>query len=171
MHFIRHFLFLIKGFAEKNIWNHMVAVFVCEWSGERWKASSVIGLLEKLYYVKYGYCCTIYSVTGYGNIVLLNRCLILIFGIGQSNWPRTFVFLSSCMAGSKLCISLTSKVNSCPPVGLGSLHLGLNSSQFCSRSLFPLLSILPLRRSSQIITCKIVCYFAINSLISWTLKY
>jgi hypothetical protein len=36
--------------------------------------------------------------------------------------------------------------------------LGLSSSQLCSRSLFPLLSILPLRRSSQIITCKIVCF-------------
>jgi hypothetical protein len=33
--------------------------------------------------------------------------------------------------------------------------LGLSSSQFCSRSLFPLLSILPLCRSSQIITCKV----------------
>jgi hypothetical protein len=44
--------------------------------------------------------------------------------------------------------------------------LGLNSSKFCSRSLFPLLSILPLRRSSQIITCKIVIFLgAINSLI------
>jgi hypothetical protein len=36
--------------------------------------------------------------------------------------------------------------------------LGLNSSQFCSRSLFPPLSILPLRRSSQFITCKIVFF-------------
>jgi hypothetical protein len=36
--------------------------------------------------------------------------------------------------------------------------LGLSSSQFCSWSLFPLLSILALRRSSQIITCKIVIF-------------
>jgi hypothetical protein len=39
-------------------------------------------------------------------------------------------------------------------VGLASLTLGLN----CSRSLFPLLSILPLCSSSQIITCKIVIF-------------
>jgi hypothetical protein len=43
--------------------------------------------------------------------------------------------------------------------------LGRNSSQFCSQSLFPLL-----RRSSQIITCKIV-FFAINSLISQVLSH
>jgi hypothetical protein len=47
--------------------------------------------------------------------------------------------------------------------------LGINSSQFCSRSLFPLLSILPLRRSSQIITCKIVIFFGQTRLL-WPLK-
>jgi hypothetical protein len=49
---------------------------------------------------------------------------------------------------------------------------GLHSSQFCSRSLFPLLSIVPLCRSSQILYyLKNRDFFAINSLISWTLKY
>jgi hypothetical protein len=44
-------------------------------------------------------------------------------------------------------------------VGQASLYpWTLNSSQFCSRSLFPLLSILPLHSSSQIITCKIVIF-------------
>jgi hypothetical protein len=39
--------------------------------------------------------------------------------------------------------------------------LGLNSSQFCSRSLFPL------RRSSQIITCKIVIFFWGNKYVNF----
>jgi hypothetical protein len=50
--------------------------------------------------------------------------------------------------------SWTPKGYSRPPVALSS-PLDL---QFCSRSLFPLLSKLPLRRSSQIITCKIVFF-------------
>jgi hypothetical protein len=80
---------------------------------------------------------------------------------GSPHWKTMKTWKRAGNCGSRFSHIGTPKGYSRPPVGLGFFH----PSQFCSRSLFPLLSILPLRRSSQIIAFKIVIFLHSNKFV------